>query len=55
LAHHRKVPGKLRVIERHGEQKAQGRDRRIDARRLHAALPLMQLKAAYIARRRCRW
>ena len=54
LAHHRETPGKLRAVERHGEQEAQGRDRRVDARRLHAALPLVQLEAAYILRRRCR-
>src|SRR3954469_26071563 len=42
-------------VQRHGEQEAQGRDRRVDARRLHAALPLVQLEAAHIVRRRCRW
>jgi hypothetical protein len=54
LTHHRETPGKLRAVERHGEQEAQGRDRRVDARRLHAALPLVQLEAADIVRRRCR-
>jgi hypothetical protein len=53
LAHHRESAGKLRPIERHGEE-AQGRDRRVDARRLHAARPLVQLEAAYIPRRRGR-
>jgi hypothetical protein len=48
LAHHRQTPGKLRPVEGHGEQEAQRRDRCIDARRLYAALPLVQLKAAYI-------
>ena len=47
-------PEATRAVERHGEQEAQGRDRRVDARRLHAALPLVQLEAADIVRRRCR-
>src|SRR5207244_9805091 len=39
-------------IERHAEKEAQGRDRAVDARRLHAALRLVQLEAAQILRHR---
>jgi len=52
LAHHREPPGKVRPIERHAEKEAQGRDRAVDARRLHAALRLVQLEAAQILRHR---
>jgi len=44
-----KPPGKVRPIERHAEKEAQGRDRAVDARRLHAALRLVQLEAAQIS------
>ena len=55
LAHYRKPTSQIRSVERHGEQEAQGRNCCVDARRLHAALPLVQLETAYIVRRRCRW
>jgi hypothetical protein len=50
LAHHREPPGKVRPVKRRREEEAQGRDRVVDARRLHAALPLVQLEAAQILR-----
>src|SRR5271169_551152 len=52
LAHNREPPSKVRSVERHGEKEAQGRDRAVDARRLYAALRLVQLEAAQILRRR---
>src|SRR5216683_3185534 len=52
LAHHREPPGEVRAVKRRREEEAQGRDRVVDARRLHAALPLVQLEAAQILRRR---
>ena len=50
--HDREPPGKVRPIERHAEKEAQGRDRAVDARRLHAALRLVELEAAQILCRR---
>jgi hypothetical protein len=32
LAHDRETAGKIRLVERHGEEEAQGRDRAVDAR-----------------------
>jgi hypothetical protein len=52
LAHNREPAGEVRPVERHAEKEAQGRDRAVDARRLHAALRLVQLEAAQILRRR---
>src|SRR5437773_2029531 len=52
LAHNREPAGKIRPVERHAEEEAQGRDRAVDARRLHAALRLVQLEAAQILSRR---
>ena len=46
LAHNREPAGKIRPVERHAEKEAQGRDRAVDARRLHAALRLVELEAA---------
>ena len=48
LAHHRQPVHQIRPVQRHGEQETQGRDRRVHARRLHAALPLVQLKTAHV-------
>jgi hypothetical protein len=48
LAHNRRPMHQIRPVQRHGEQEAQGRDRRVHARRLHAALPLVQLETAHI-------
>jgi len=39
-AQDRKPPGEVRPPERHGEEEAEGRDRAVDARRLHAGLCL---------------
>jgi len=52
LAHNREPAGKIRPVERHAEEEAQGRNRAVDARRLHAALRLVQLEAAQILSRR---
>ena len=52
FAHDREPSGKVRSVERHGEEETQGRDRAVDARRLHAGLRLVQLEAAQILRRR---
>jgi hypothetical protein len=41
--YNREPPGKVRPVERHSEEEAQGRDRAVDARRPHASL------------RRCSW
>jgi hypothetical protein len=48
LAHNRQPVHQIRPVQRHGVQEAQGRDRRVHARRLHAALPLVQLETAHI-------
>src|SRR5437879_3786836 len=50
MAYDRKPSGKIRPLERHGEEETQGRDRAVDARRLHAALRLVELEAAQILR-----
>jgi hypothetical protein len=42
--------GEVGLVERHRKEEAQGRDRAVDARRLHAALHLMQLEAAQVLR-----
>ena len=52
FTHDREPPGKVRPVERHGEEETQGRDRTVDARWLHAGLRLVQLEAAQILRRR---
>lgn len=52
FAHDGEPPGQVRPIQRHGEEEAQGRDRAVDARWLHAGLGLVQLEAAQILRRR---
>ena len=52
LVHDGETAGEIRPVERHGEEEAQRRDRAVDARRLHAALRLVQLEAAQILRRR---
>src|SRR5207302_8601980 len=44
--------GKVRPVERHREEEAQRRNRAVDARRLDAALRLVQLVATQILRRR---
>src|SRR5271170_4296760 len=46
--HHGEPPGKVRTVERHAKEEAQGRNRAVDARRLHPTLCLMQLEAAQI-------
>src|SRR6516225_3990110 len=61
-AEHRRYPPRLRYdgeparqvrpVERHGEEETQGRDRAVDARRLHAALRLVQLEETQVFRRR---
>jgi hypothetical protein len=61
-AEHRRYPPRLRhdgeparqirPVERHREEEAQGRDRAVDARRLHAALRLVQLEEAQFFGRR---
>jgi hypothetical protein len=51
LAHEGEVSCQLRAVERHGEEEAQRRNRAVDARRAHAGLRLMQLKAAKVLRR----
>ena len=53
-AEHRRYPPRIRhdgeparqirPVERHREEEAQGRDRAVDARRLHADLRLVQLE-----------
>jgi hypothetical protein len=43
------LPCHLRVVEGHGEDEAQRRNRTVDARRAHAGLRLMQLKTAKAA------
>jgi len=50
LAHNREPAGEVGPVERHRKEEAQGRDRAVDARRLHAALRLIQLEAAQILR-----
>jgi hypothetical protein len=52
LAHDGEPAGQIRPVECHREEETQRRDGAVDARRLHPALPLMQLKAAQILRRR---
>jgi hypothetical protein len=52
FAHDREPPGKVRSVERHGEEETQGRDRTVDAWRLHAGLLLVRLEATQILRRR---
>ena len=52
VRHDGEPAGQIRPVERHGEEEAQRRDRAVDARRLHAALRLVQLEAAQIFRRR---
>src|SRR5215469_2432916 len=48
FAHDREPPCKVRPVERHGQEETQGCDCTIDARRPHAGLCLMQLKATQI-------
>src|SRR5262245_34816195 len=45
------MPRHLGSVEGHGEEEAQRRNRSVDARRTHAGLRLMQLKAAKVLRR----
>jgi hypothetical protein len=52
FAYDREPSGKVRPVERDGEEETQGRDRAVDAWRLHAGLRLVQLEAAQILRRR---
>ena len=52
LRHDGEPPRQIRPVERHREEEAQGRDRAVDARRLHAALRLVQLEEAQLFRRR---
>ena len=52
LAHDCQPTRQVRPVERHGEKEAQGRNRAVDARRLHAALRLVELEAAQILCRR---
>jgi len=40
----------IRPVERHCEKEAQGRDRAVDARRLHAVLRLVQLEETQVFR-----
>jgi hypothetical protein len=42
----------VRPVQRHHEEEAQGRDRAVDARRLHAGLRLVQLEETQVFRRR---
>jgi hypothetical protein len=42
----------IRPVERHCEKEAKGRDRAVDARRLDAALRLVQLEKTQVFRRR---
>jgi hypothetical protein len=44
LAHEGEMSCHLPVVEGHGEEEAQRRNRTVDARRTHAGLRLMQLK-----------
>jgi hypothetical protein len=43
-------PPQIRPVERHCEKEAQGRDRAVDARRLHPALRLVQLEKTQVFR-----
>src|SRR3954471_16656296 len=52
LAYDGEPAGQVWPVQRHREEETQGRDRAIDARRLHAALRLVKLEAAQILRRR---
>jgi len=53
IRHNGEPARQVRPVERHREKEAQGRDRAVDARRLHAALRLVQLEEAQFFRR-CR-
>ena len=50
LRHDGEPPRQIRSVERHREEKAQGRDRAVDTRRLQAALRLVQLVETQILR-----
>jgi hypothetical protein len=50
LRHDGEPPRQIRSVERHRKEKAQRRDRAVDARRLHAALRLVQLVETQILR-----
>ena len=48
IRHDGKPARQIRPVERHREKEAQGRDRTVDARRLHAALRLVQLEETQV-------
>jgi hypothetical protein len=52
IGHDGKPARQIRPVERHCEKEAQGRDRAVDARRLHADPRLVQLEQTQVLHRR---
>jgi len=52
VRHDGETARQIRPVERHRAEEAQGRDRAVDARRLHADLRLVQLEETQVFRRR---
>jgi len=52
IRHDGEAARQIRPVERHRAEEAQGRDRAVDARRLHADLRLVQLEETQVFRRR---